>query len=524
MKMYLGLILAAGLAMVPAQAQVKFSERLTKIAENLGDGGVHFSVTDTKGDLQQMGEFVDQVLEMVPEGELPPGLRVERLLGDLGLYSLLGRGSSSEQIDKAWHNRSFVLTDGKHKGLLSLLGDRSMAPAATSFAPEGADLVLETSLDLREVERTSKRIANAFGGRAEEEVIQGFKEDVFELGINIADIFADFTVRGTIVLWLDKEKSFELKPGVKLPVPHFAARMENATMVWKLLENDLRRKSKVVELDGEIILTPEDGPEDSPFGPLIPQIVWNPETKELFVSLSAEDLALCRGEGARIAAGASYQKATAGFPKELSSLAYVSSDVFRIVEMLTKEFISEVPPEAQAIIAQLIPYLEQLGAEGGYAAGMSVQDDGFLAVANLPFPVKGESFVGPGGVAGVAVLAGLATPAILKAKHTANKAKTTNTLKQLGILLLSFQAEHGKNPDQLADLVTGGLVSRDDWAAMGLDDVEYLSGANVSDHSDRILAYRKVPELGTVVYLKLDGSVSSVPSELFKKRLSEQKK
>ena len=433
-------------AMAPAQAEVKLSENLMKIAEHLGDGGVHFSVTDTKGDLQQMGQFVDLVLAIVPAGEIPPGLRVEALLDDLGLYSLQGRGSSSEQIGKVWHNRSFVLTDGKHEGALSLLGRESAKPAARSFAPAGADLVLETSLDLRGVERTTKRIAKALGSRTEEEILQGFKEEVFDMGINIADFFADFTVRGAIVLWLDEEKSFELQPGMTLPVPHFAARLENAGIIWKLIEKDIRKGSKVVEKDGEIILTPEDGPEETPFGPLLPQVVWNSKTKELFVSLSADDLALCRGEGARVNSSESYQKATAGFPDELSSLAYVSSDVFRLVELLAKEFAPQAPPEAQPIVTELFACLARLGAEGGYAAGIAVQKDGFLALANLPFPVKGDSFVGPGGVGAVASMAGLATPAILKAKKSADTAKTISNAKQIGLAMMDFENTFGEFP------------------------------------------------------------------------------
>ena len=524
MKKYLGLTMAAGLAMAPAHAEVKFSERLTRIAEHLGDGGVHFSVTDTKGDLQDVGKLIDRVIGIIPAGEIPPGLRVEALMGDLGLYSLQGRGTSSHQIEGAWQNRSFVLTDGKHEGLLSLLGDESKAPASSSFAPAGADLVLETSLNLREVERTAKKISKAFGRRAEDEVLEGFKEEVLDLGINIADLFADFTVRGTMVLWLDEEKTFELKPGMNLPVPHFAARLENAGMIWKLLESELKEDSNVLEKDGVITLTPEDGAEETPFGPVLPQVVWDSNTKELFMSLTAEDLVLCRGNGARVTTSMSYQKATEGFPEKLSSLAYISSDVFRLVELLTKEFRTEAPPEGQAIITELLPYLEMLGAEGGYAAGMSVEKDGFLAVANLPFPVKGDSFIGVGGVGGIAALAGLATPAISKAKQNAGKAKTTNNLKQLGILLMLYQTDHGDYPKHLGELMTKEFVTRDEWEAMDLESVVYLPNAKPEDRPDQILAYQEIPELDQVVSLRMDLSVKSEPTKVFKKRLREQKK
>jgi len=49
--------MAALLPILPAVAEGKLSERLTRIAGHLGEGVAHFSVTDSKDDLQNLGEL-----------------------------------------------------------------------------------------------------------------------------------------------------------------------------------------------------------------------------------------------------------------------------------------------------------------------------------------------------------------------------------------------------------------------------------------------------------------------------------
>jgi len=419
MKIALGVISAALLSLTPASAETKFSERLSRVESHLGDAGAHFSVTDSKGDLQGLAKFIDRLIDSIPNEDIPDSFKIEQIIGDLGLYSLEARGSSSHQIGSYWHNRSFILTDGKHEGLLSLLGDQSKAPTSSNFAPAGADLVLESSLNLREVERTAKKLSKIFGKEAEEDVTQGFQEEIKELGLNLADLFADFTIRGTVVLWLDEEKTFEPQPGMKLPVPHLAAKIDNAGVLWKLLEKGIRAESEITEKDGEIIVSPKNAPQPTPFGEVHPKLIWSPKDNALYLSLTDADLTACRGQGEKILSSPSYQKATTSFPKELSSLIYVSSDVFRLIETLAEKFSPMAPPESQGLIKELMPYVKKLGTEGGYAAAVSIQKDGFLTVGNFPFPVKGDyALMGPIGVSTLAAFFGISSADVMEMRES----------------------------------------------------------------------------------------------------------
>ena len=57
-------------------------------------------------------------------------------------------------------------------------------------------------------------------------------------------------------------------------------------------------------------------------------------------------------------------------------------------------------------------------------------------------------------IAIIAVLAGLATPAILKAKKSADKAKTISNAKQIGIAMTEFDNQYGEFPsDETRDLL-----------------------------------------------------------------------
>lgn len=98
MKKFILLCVAALLPVLPAAAEVKLSGTLTRIAGHLGDGGVHFSVTDLKDDLKNLGQLIDKVIEAVPEADIPPGLNVETLFEELGFYAVQGRGSLGKAV------------------------------------------------------------------------------------------------------------------------------------------------------------------------------------------------------------------------------------------------------------------------------------------------------------------------------------------------------------------------------------------------------------------------------------------
>ncbi len=112
-------------------------------------------------------------------------------------------------------------------------------------------------------------------------------------------------------------------------------------------------------------------------------------------------------------------------------------------------------------------------------------------------------------IAIIAVLAGLATPAILKAKKNADKAQAINNARQIGIALGEFESDYGSYPsddtrEQLEDIDIESPAGEDSNAMLGqlissgkLDNEEIFflkavrgsrKGDNITSSPDEILA------------------------------------
>lgn len=512
---------------LPLSAEVKLSDRLAKIAVHLGEGGAHFSVTDSEDDLKDLAVILDQVFAVIPELALPPGLKVESLFEDLGLYALQGSGQSSHQLEELWHNRSFFLTDGKHDGLLSLLGAGAGATVAPEFAPAGADLVLETSLDLRQVKAMADKISAMVGPEATGEVDSIFAEALGAGGLTLSALFEDLAVRGTLVFWLDEARTFSMGPEGAYPVPHLAGRLDNAAILWSLILAEFGEMGELVEEGGEVTLIPEDAEIESPFGPLTPRLVWSPKTKSLFFGMTEEDLALCRGEGARLATDREFQRATEGFPEKTSGLAYLSRDFLETALAVGKEFSGELPPEAGEVVEALTPYAETWSRKGGYAGAFAVEESGFLSVANLARPIKGGgAMTGLGGISAIGMIAGMTTPLVLKAEARADEMKLANALKVYAMAQNLYRDEKGRYAKGLDELVDGKFM---DVVPPVLEEADFEVVVWEREQKGVVWATtiigkassRNDPDM--VLVARADGSVTTIPRQQMRAQLRMQR-
>ena len=524
-KRLLSCCLLAAISISPVSAEVKLSEKLTKIAGHLGEGGAHFSVTDSGDDLKDLAVFLDQVIGALPDTDLPPGFKLESLFGELGLYALQGSGQSAHQKGGLWHNRSFFLTDGDHEGMLSLLGKKAGPTVAHEFAPAGADLILETSLDLREVEGMARKLAIISGPEGVADVEKTFSEKLGASGMTLAGLFADLTVRGTLVFWLDEEKTFKMGPESSYPVPHFAARLDNAAIVWSLLIAEMSEMGELVKEGDEVKFIPDESEMESPFGLLTPHFVWNPDKKQLFFSLTEADLAACRGKGARVTTDLDFQTATEGFPEASNGLAYFSRDFLVAAVAVGKDLSRDLPPEAGELVVNLTPYFETLSRKGGYAGAFAVEEDGFLFVANTPVPVKGGGMLSSlSGVATVATLAGIATPLILRAQKAGDDAQKGGSLKAYAGAQLMHRQEYGEYANSVERLVEKSILTRDIADELGEAGVEITVDPRArADSSMTIIGVAPSSQSpGSVLVARADGSVSKITAEAFEARMKKQ--
>lgn len=84
-------------------------------------------------------------------------------------------------------------------------------------------------------------------------------------------------------------------------------------------------------------------------------------------------------------------------------------------------------------------------------------------------------------IAIIAVLAGLATPAILKAKKSADKAKTISNAKQIGIAMTEFDNQYGEFP---SDVTRDLLEDEGEEVPIGDSANDYLAQLLISKFLD----------------------------------------
>ncbi len=176
---------------------------------------------------------------------------------------------------------------------------------------------------------------------------------------------------------------------------------------------------------------------------------------------------------------------------------------------LAREFSPEVPPEAAGLVTALMPYVEKLAKEGGYAAAFAVAKEGFLFAANLPYPVKGEgTLLELGGVTAVAMLAGMSTSAMKTVKGKAEEATQMNQMKMVANAQLVYQVDKGRYASSLEQLVAAGVL--DEELAMQLDraGVMFTIGAGGEAGKGKMLAFlQSHSPRGDVIVAFADGSV-----------------
>jgi hypothetical protein len=506
-------------------AQVTLSERLTIISKQLGDGGVHFSVTDAEHDIESLATAMDSLMGSIAP-DMPFDLNLQKVGRHLGIYEILGSGSSSSEEDAFWHNRSFMLTSGKHKGLLSLLGQSSQDPVAPAYAPAGIDLILEISLDLRQVEKMARKIAKSFDTEAIDEVGAVFSQ---ELGPEktISSVPKGMQPRLSLALWMDESNMAEMGPETKIAAPHLVARIDQGKALWELLEPVIKGESEIVEQDGATFYYTTDVIE-SPWGLLAPHFAWHVPSSTLWFALHKGDLQKCWSDGEKLVTSDAYIKATAKLPLKTNANAYFSADGVALLSDLMTMAQGMIDDEmGEKMLEFMAPLLAQADSPHGYAATVTVLKNGILSATNAPMPSKGTSAMGPGMIGTVAVLAGLTTPAVLKAKTNADKVKEINNMKQISTAIIEYDSKFDAYPSELLNLVKEGILEEEAYHRIVNPNVVYrgqkLEGMNFAKSADIVL-YLELPDGDEVIFGNADGSVGVLPLDAFRKRLAKQKK
>jgi len=236
------------------------------------------------------------------------------------------------------------------------------------------------------------------------------------------------------------------------------------------------------------------------------------------VSKGADGKSLLDAEG--------YKKVAAGLPASLSSLSYVDSAV-QLTQVMTQ--VQQMWPMATMLAAQqgfklpmMLPSLAHIAKDMGPSIDYcQVTPDGMRSL-----------YRGPGveislaAVAGGAVGAGIALPAMARTREQARTVASMSNLKQVGLALHTYAEDHDdKFPsdlDQLGRYLGNAKVLQSPHKPKDFDGPSYIyiPDQSLDGYPGNIVAYENPEFAGDeIVTLFLDGHVEKMPQDRFRSEL-----
>ncbi|MBN1359764.1 MAG: hypothetical protein JW993_04190 [Sedimentisphaerales bacterium] len=239
--------------------------------------------------------------------------------------------------------------------------------------------------------------------------------------------------------------------------------------------------------------------------------------------------ALSRGEGTKsLLDTAGFKKVAAGLPKNLLSLSYVDSPV-QFSQMLMQ--VQQLWPVAVMAATQqgiklpvVLPSLSQIAQDMQPACEYSyATSDGIYS------HYQGSGLeVSLRGVAGAAVGAGIAMPAMGRAREQAKRVASMAHLRQLAVALHMYANDHdNKFPERLEQMQSyyrDAKVTESPRKPKGFTGPSYIYvpglSANAPSTQDTVVIYEN-PEFGldTILVAFLDGHVEAMKPDAFRKAL-----
>ena len=159
--------------------------------------------------------------------------------------------------------------------------------------------------------------------------------------------------------------------------------------------------------------------------------------------------------------------------------------------------------------------LKKLASRGGYAGAFAFEDDGFLFLAYLQMPMRGESSMsGLGRVATVAVLAGMVTPVMLKARKASDDSRMLANLKTYVTAQIAYYADFGKYSASGAELADKDYLPEEFVLMLEESGFESFVDADFDPKQRAILGGTdSARDAGSVLVVWNDGSVTSITLE-----------
>ncbi len=520
---------------VPEPAQ---TNSFQEVAAYLDPGGSFYLYLDTEqwlrglsGKIEDLRSVFTSLPNMKPEDRVNVGKLLDVVYGLVkasGIEEISGVGASGILVEPGMYRNRFILHHypGRNQGLLwTMFGKEPHALSGIDFLPPTTALASFSDVDVPMFWKALKdqvqqaNLPELSKGLAQ---VSGNLEKQF--GLTLDQLLATFGGQVGFVLTLDDDKLVTL-PGprggrIEFPQPALA-------LVFKVTDDTIfKRLAPLLEKNPQVIKTDEGDlhmrslPLPFPF-PVKPTVAYSGE----YLFLASSDklvqnmVALKQGKGPNLKDNEEFAKISKGIPLQGNSFTYVSPEVSRTVaHLIDSAAFAQAQSGKSDGGAEMLRRLMGDGQESfAFSVASNTRDGWVIMGHSSQHPAL--AFLGPTLIAPTAIIAGMALPAMAKAKQKAQTISCVNNLKQIGLAARMYANQHGdvypkdfvsmkdelSSPRILVCPADKSKTPATSWATFNEADASYVIVTPGAKATDPQTVFARCPIHGNVCLV--DGSV-----------------
>lgn len=394
----------------------------------------------------------------MPQPQREAAARVRKTLGLETLEQAIYAGGFN---GKDWQSQAFLGASDTESGLIGALSGEPLTDAELSVVPRTATWVWATRFDPAKVYTLAREAMES----ADEEVILGFDNALLETSTRLGvDIEADViqSLGDTWVLYSDPAVVGPFGLGAVL-----VAELDDAPAAAKAFATLEGHANTMMERQGQGVRFKTNESGGITIHSLATPMVapsWAVHQGKLFVALSPQAIVTATvyagQQNNSIVQNEKFQAVRqalggrAGSTLMFVDLPQTAPMAYQQYLMLTQMLASVTPGDTGA--AMLLPPLAEILPHLAPAGEVSwLDDDGWHLLARSPFPgstLLSQQALFSGGPFG-ALSAGIALPAIARARDSARATASMSNLRQIAVAFHMFASEHGgETPNHLVEL------------------------------------------------------------------------
>lgn len=372
-----------------ANAQEGKNADLKEVTNHLDMDGQFFMANNIEDDLSKIAALSTDYVKTARENgseKFPADMDFNAILKDMGMDQLFAYGRSAKHAGDHWVSKMYMQNGGSTKGVFSMMGEKNTLYDVLTFAPSGADLVLEMNVDTRQLMAGMKNVPRC-------EKMNKFLNRKMPMGGTAEDMLKKFTAKVSVAVKLDDEvrEVCPVYPEYNFPKLHGCMRMQGANQLWEQVGALAGWVLKIKKQeDGTLLMTPRRQKKG-----MNAVMVMDEKNDLLWVATSPEFLKECRSaEGAKISADAEF-KAISGGITNGNMVAYISRQACLEIRQVKEAKYKKKGKQcvSNEMMKKIMDHLTE--SKNGYFAEIHKSQNGVNITLKAPCPLK-EMMCGKG--------------------------------------------------------------------------------------------------------------------------------